>query len=472
MTSPASQRPASQGPVTQIRLLSLNCWGLLFISDLRTARLAEIGRQLALLDPPPDIVCLQECWTRDDYGAIRKATAHILPHGKFYNSGAFGGGLALLSRWPVETSSMFRYPLNGRPTAFWRGDWYVGKGVAIAGVRYGPGEHDVVEVFNTHTHAPYESGPGDTYLCHRTAQAWEIAKLLRAASLSGRLVVALGDFNMTPRSLPHRIITAQTPLRDSWRVLHPDSSLGTADDPAEKARGRPIPTADFNIRFNGSTSDGLYNTWRWPKSAQKKLKTEPSPVDPDSPDPRGKRLDYVFASTGRLQPDNASGWVVNSASVEMTQRHPSLNVSLSDHFAASATLKLHQISSAQLQQQQQPNPDALTLTLADYDEILAMTTSYTAREVAQRFWRAIHFYASLLVWIGCLIAVWWSPRNFVAFILMLVASLGLATGVVDGLLALLFFWSEIRALREFEWEIRNARSFLLHDAEKPQSDVS
>lgn len=45
---------------------------------------------------------------------------------------------------------MFRYPLNGRPTAFWRGDWYVGKGVAIAGVRYGPGENDVVEVFNTH----------------------------------------------------------------------------------------------------------------------------------------------------------------------------------------------------------------------------------------------------------------------------------------------------------------------------------
>ncbi|KAM0446887.1 hypothetical protein ACHAPV_007809 [Trichoderma viride] len=491
---------ASQGrgntndpPVTQIRLLSLNCWGLLFISDLRTPRLAEIGRQLALLDPPPDIVCLQECWTRDDYNAICRATADILPYGKFYNSGAFGGGLALLSRWPVESSSMFRYPLNGRPTAFWRGDWYVGKGVAIAGVRYGPGENDVVEVFNTHTHAPYESGPSDTYLCHRTAQAWEMSKLLRAASFSGRLVVALGDFNMTPRSLPHRIITARTPLRDTWRVLHPDSSLGTADDPAEKARGLPVPTAGYNIKFNGSTSDGLYNTWRWSKNAQKKLKTEPSPVDPDSPDPRGKRLDYVFATTGRFQPDDASssspsfnpssqsrGWVVHSASVEMTQRHPELNVSLSDHFAASAILKLHQISpfspipdlDAQLPQQTPSKgpilDDTQPLTVSDYDEILAMTDWYMAREVSQRFWRGIHFYASVLVWIGCLVAVWWSPRNFVAFILMLVASLGLATGVVDGLLALLFFWSEIRALREFEWEIRTAKWFLSPgDAEKP-----
>lgn len=335
---------------------------------------------------------------------------------------------------------------------------------------------------NDQTHAPYERPPNDTYLCHRTAQAWEISKLLRAASLSGRLVVALGDFNMTPRSLHHRIITARTPLKDTWRVLHPESSLGTAHDPVEKARGLPVPTAGFNIKVNGSTSDGLYNTWRWSKSAQKRLRTEPCPVDPDSPDPRGKRLDYVFASTGPLPASDASspprGWVVHSASVEMTQRHPELNVSLSDHFAAMATLRLHEISpsspnpeldaqlisssssspSSPAQQQQQEDPESAPLTLADYDEMLAMTHEYTARELRQRFWRGLHFYASVLVWIGCLVAVWWSPRNFVAFILMLVASLGLATGVVDGLLALLFFWSELRALREFEWEIRTARA--------------
>jgi hypothetical protein len=45
---------------------------------------------------------------------------------------------------------MVRYPLNGRPTAFFRGDWYVGKGVACARIRYGAGLKDVVEVFTTH----------------------------------------------------------------------------------------------------------------------------------------------------------------------------------------------------------------------------------------------------------------------------------------------------------------------------------
>lgn len=45
---------------------------------------------------------------------------------------------------------MVGYPLNGRPTAFFRGDWFVGKGVACARIRFGEGHKDVLEVFCTH----------------------------------------------------------------------------------------------------------------------------------------------------------------------------------------------------------------------------------------------------------------------------------------------------------------------------------
>jgi sphingomyelin phosphodiesterase 2 len=38
---------------------------------------------------------------------------------------------------------------------------------------------------------------------------------------------------------------------------------------------------------------------------------------------------------------------------------------------------------------------------------------------------------------------------------MLVSTLGLAAGTVDGLMSLLFFRAELKALREFEWEVRN-----------------
>ena len=134
----------------EINVITLNCWGLKYISKLRASRLGEIGRQLAAADPAPHVVALQECWCRDDYRRIRRETRDILPHGKFYHGGVFGAGLAILSRWPIQESSMLGYPLNGRPTAFWRGDWYVGKGIAWAKIRYGPGPKHLLEVFNTH----------------------------------------------------------------------------------------------------------------------------------------------------------------------------------------------------------------------------------------------------------------------------------------------------------------------------------
>lgn len=503
---------ASASALTEINLLTLNCWALLHISALRAPRITHIGRTLATMSPAPDIVCLQELFTQHDYRLLRREARQVLPYGKFYHSGAFGGGLAILSRWPIDESSMFPYQLNGRPTAFWRGDWYVGKGIACARIRFGPGPRDIIEVFNTHTHAPYEHGPDDSYICHRTAQAWEMAKLLRGAAERGHLVAALGDFNTLPLSLAHRLITSHAPVRDVWRVLHPDSSLGASHHPTESARNRPVPSVDFNLRENGATSNNASNTWRWNKNQRNKLRSgDPNPIDPQTPDPCGQRLDYIFVSTGHSPVhtgDDTSGWVVKSAAVAMTGRHPDLHVSLSDHFAVQATLQLHTPSptttkDATAEGSKQPPsrpatssttalrsgaylaaPDSPTsstaafpvpdsdydaqlrypqsqgtsLSLPVYDEILAMIRWYTTRERRQRSWRGIHFYVSLAVWIACLVGVWFSPANYVAFILVLVASLGLTAGVVDGLLALLFFSSELRSLKEFEWEVRNAKA--------------
>ncbi|KAK7226599.1 hypothetical protein V2G26_014602 [Clonostachys chloroleuca] len=461
-----SQNPAGRDSLSsqprcpeQIRLLTLNCWGLLHISALRSPRILEIGRRIAAMDAPPDVVCFQELFCQEDFQALRRETSAILPHAKFYHSGAFGAGLAIFSRWPITSSSMVPYQLNGRPTAFWRGDWYVGKGIACATIRFGPGPRDVLEVFNTHTHAPYEKGPRDTYVCHRTAQAWQMAKLVRSAVQTGHL----GG------------------VRDVWRIFHPDSSLGPSDHPDEACRGLPIPSADFNLLENGATSNNVLNTWRWTKSEQKKLGAgHLCPVDPETPDPRGQRLDYIFVSTG--QSPNAiessegsrSGWVVESANVAMTERHPDLLVSLSDHFAVTATLTRHTSSAprdpsaatpttpesdydAQLRYAASSDHEDKTLSRSEYTSILAMIFWYTSRERSQRHWRAVHFYSALVVWVACLVAVWFSPRNFVAFILMLFGSVALLAGFIDGLLALLFFSWEIRALKEFEWEVLNSQ---------------
>jgi sphingomyelin phosphodiesterase 2 len=135
---------------TEVNVLTLNCWGIKYVTTQRTARLAEIGRRIATADPVPHIVGLQECFSSNDYDRIHQYTRHILPYAKYYNAGPFGAGLAILSRWPIEEASMMKYSLNGLPTALFHGDWYVGKGVACATIRYGPGPDHIIEVFNTH----------------------------------------------------------------------------------------------------------------------------------------------------------------------------------------------------------------------------------------------------------------------------------------------------------------------------------
>ncbi|KAJ5655891.1 hypothetical protein N7507_007841 [Penicillium longicatenatum] len=473
-------------PPTHIRILTLNCWGLKYLATYRHERLSEIGRQLALASPPPEIVGLQECWTQQDYESIRDQTRHILPYGKFYFGGIFGAGLAILSKWPIEESSMYAYPLNGRPTAFFRGDWFVGKGVACARVRFGPSAADVAEVFCTHLHAPYEREPNDSYLCHRTAQAWEISKLMRGAAERGHLVIGLGDFNMLPSSFAHRLISAQSPVRDVWRELHPDSSLGAAINPVEQARKRPIPSAEFNLLENGATCDGAFNTWRWSKALQKRLdKGEEITINKDEADPRAKRLDYIFVGDGGYAPEfPAPRWSVESAKVSMTERHPTLRCSLSDHFAVEAVITRSSAASieseAQTETQTQvdiphsPSTPSLHTTTSKqispnaalspdtYDHIIDMIHIYVQRERSQRRWRLAHFILSIVVSIGCMVGVWWvGNRTYIGFILILVSTLNFGAGILDGLIGGLFVSSELRALKEFEWEVQTAKDLVL-----------
>ena len=441
----------------EIRIFTLNCWGLKYISKQRHARLCQIGHQLAATTPPPQIVGLQECWTQGDYEAIRAATRHILPFGKFYFGGIFGAGLAILSAWPIEESAMHEYPLNGRPTAFFRGDWFVGKGVAVARIRFGAGERDVAAVFCTHLHAPYEREPNDSYLCHRTAQAWEIAKLMRSAAERGDLVVGLGDFNMLPSSFAHRLIEAQAPVQDVWLALHPDSALGPAVAPVEKARGKPVPTAEFNIDENGATCDSILNTWRWSKEQRTRAEKRGEDVlvvDRGKPDPRAKRLDYIFVGDGGYPSQSESTWQVESARIGMTEPHPTLGCSLSDHFAIEAVISRQSDANPNVPEE----PPRAALSPDTYDLILDMIHKYGQRERSQRWWRLAHFIASVAVSIGCFVGVWWTGDvPYVAFILVVVSTLNFGAGILDGLIGGLFVSSELRALKEFEWEVRNAK---------------
>lgn len=291
---------------------------------------------------------------------------------------------------------------------------------------------------------------------------------MRGAAERGHVVIGMGDFNMIPLSLAHRIIETHSPVRDVWRILHPESSIGAAKDKVEQVRGVPMPSAHFNMTINGATCDSELNSWRWNKQQQKRLtKGENVQIDPAVPDPNAKRLDYVFFSSPRYHDpetrEEAAEWELKEANVGMEMRHPTLHCSLSDHFSVEATLTRNAIAPSAVKSCPGSLPERY-LPIEVYDEILATTLKYQVRERVQRKLRIGHFFYQLSVSIGCLIGVWWSPKNYVAFILMLLSTAGLSVGVIDGLMGFLFVGSEIRALKEFEWEVRNTKERALAKA--------
>ncbi|CEP08862.1 hypothetical protein [Parasitella parasitica] len=271
-----------------------------------------------------DIITLQEIWVSKDFELIKEAVKQTLPYAKYFYSGALGSGLAILSRFPIISTSYHRYALNGNPLKFLHGDYYVGKGVGSALVN-----HPVIgllEVFNTHLHAGY--GPKDQYKAHRATECWQLANILRSSAAMGRQIVMVyntrlfdeqkrililrygqsGDFNSVPSSFNYRLIRDHGFMSDSWLQMHgdPDANQFNLDE----------ITADSYTQFFGFTCNSPYNTFsryfdHGDNTNAKRL--------------LGKRLDYIFY---RYSPQLKC----IESRVVLTDLVPNSSMSYSDHF--------------------------------------------------------------------------------------------------------------------------------------------
>ncbi|KAJ9113848.1 hypothetical protein QFC19_000041 [Naganishia cerealis] len=255
-----------------LSVLTLNVWGLKFISKDRTPRIAAIAEYLATHAEATshpgtgfDIVCLQECWVQKDFETIKARCKIVFP----YSSGALGSGLAILTRYPIISAQALPYSLSGLPLAVIAGDFFVNKAAGNVVILHP--ELGEVEVWNTHMHAAGEGGP-QTQQAHRMAQAWQLANAIRAAAERGRYVIASGDFNSSPQSLPIAILRDQGCILDSWLMTHPESLTASVPE-----------TDEDGIRYHGMTCDNYINSY----SAGKPLVDEAKKW-------KGKRLDYIF----------------------------------------------------------------------------------------------------------------------------------------------------------------------------------
>lgn len=404
------------------KLLTFNTWGLKFVSKFRKERLMAIADRLAAQMQSPDetdydIIALQEIWTEEDWNYIDEVCADKYPFRRWFSSGIIAGpGLAVLSKFPIEKSFLYRFPINGRPSAFFRGDWYVGKSLAITILHIGNGS--TIALLNSHMHAPYSTTGDAAYDCHRACQAWDIAMLVNELKQAGHSVILVGDLNSRPNSLPFNIFEKEAGLNDSWEILNGKTNLELV---------KTMEPWEQIIRA-ATTCDSILNTWR-------------SDRRPDE----ACRLDYALIDKSKLKPVNAT--------VEFTDKIPGVG-SYSDHFAYSTTLKLIK-----------EDEDSVSLQekLTVYKELKNLVLEYMGTTLIwQRSWRMWHFILSLIICIGLLpvitVVSYRAPWSSILFYFF--GSLILTTGTVNGLISLLFGRYELRNMREVVSEIDDRSKYV------------
>ncbi|XP_015112923.1 putative neutral sphingomyelinase [Diachasma alloeum] len=270
-----------------LRVLTLNCWGIPYVSRHRHKRMKAIAEQLASGDY--DIVCLQEIWSVNDFTMIKYKTQDKLPHSHYFYSGVLGSGICLLSRYPIQDVMFHKWSLNGYVHKIHHGDWFGGKGVGLCRLKV----HDAnINVYVAHLHAEYDT-ENDEYSAHRVLQAFDMAQFIRMTRQGADATILGGDLNTGPQDLAYQIISGIASLVDACSSIHSD--VGTSE---------------------------CANNSYTPKKAAKQL-------------PQGKRIDHILylgSKNFKLE--------VLKCHQPFPSRIPNENVSYSDHEAVAAEFKL------------------------------------------------------------------------------------------------------------------------------------
>lgn len=418
--------------IQSVRLLTFNTWGLKFVSKVRKQRLKAIADRLANPQSDEDnyhIVALQEVWCEEDWHYFNTVCRQNFPYRRIFKSGIITGpGLAILSKIPIDETFLYRFPINGRPSAFFRGDWYVGKSIAVTLLKPHTPDSIPLAILNSHMHAPYGHTGENSYSTHRAAQAWDLSKIVKVLKKAGYAVIQVGDLNSKPGTLPYKLFTIEGGLKDSWEVLH-NSETDQIISSEEIANMSP----EQQIIMGGITCDSQLNTWR----ANRKLW-------------EACRLDYALIDSRLIKPIDAS--------VKFTERLPSpLDCSYSDHFAYSADFIISTRAELPLNDFDDvvsDKPEKINI----YMELISEIQRYRDTVIPwQSNWRKCHFLSSIIIIIIFHISMnWIALRSSWAPILVLFASTAIGiTGVVNGLIWYCGIRSELRALQEVQLEVED-----------------
>lgn len=198
-----------------LRIVTFNIQDLYVAGRNRLARMKAIGETLRHLDP--DIVGLQESFIeKDRQELLASVEGSRLAYHQYYRSGTVGCGLLVLSAYPIVETFFHRYEQNGKWYKFYHGDWWAGKGVALARIALPQG---IVDFYNTHAHAAYGSTEYDGV---RRFQMGSLARFILDSWTRTAPALLVGDMNCAPGSIQYNTLVAGADLQ---RLMNIDSRI-------------------------------------------------------------------------------------------------------------------------------------------------------------------------------------------------------------------------------------------------------
>lgn len=406
-----------------VKLLTFNTWGLKYVSKHRKHRLRAIAHQLELSEY--DVVALQEVWVEEDWDYIERKCRHLYPYRRQFRSGIIAGpGLAILLKIPITSTFLYRFPINGRPSAFFRGDWFVGKSIAVTILQPNGPDAPPLAVLNSHMHAPYALSGDAAYGTHRACQAWDLAKLVSTLHRAGYAVVQVGDLNSRPGLLPYKLFTVEGGLVDSWDALYGNQALSRDE----------IAVLDVHeqISRGGVTANSRLNTWRANRQPWEAC-----------------RLDYALIGPSRIAPVQAD--------VQFTEvLQGPVRCSYSDHFAYCVELLVNNVAVETAQHSVAERLEVYRELAATIDDYLQVTIPFQAN------WRKWHFILSILLVVIIQIGITFTAiaEPWATVLLSLGSTVIGVTGVLNGLIWGFGVRSEKRALQEVKMEVEDAMGAL------------
>lgn len=182
--------PTLSAPVT-LKVATFNIHDLYLRSEDRPLRMRAIGARLLILEP--DVVGFQEAFIESDRALLLKELESTrLKYHQYYASGTVGSGLLIVSAFPIKEFYFHRFSVSNPFYKVWEGDWWAGKGVALARLELPEG---ILDFYDTHAQAGYGNPAYDTV---RATQMAELADFIKESHCATVPALLAGDMNCHP----------------------------------------------------------------------------------------------------------------------------------------------------------------------------------------------------------------------------------------------------------------------------------